>query len=599
MSQRRTDRLTPTPASGAAASVRWLCAFAGTLLCGAAWPVHAGSINIPINLPGGGTDYVPISFDSPTPPTTVPNTAPTVQSAPLPSGSGARALGIAGAFTAVADDATAASWNPAGLTQLERPELSIVYRFSHERDSRASSDGNYLVGDDEIDANNINYLSAVMPLRLMDRNVVFSLNYQEVFDFSQHFHANYNDAGTKTETSTVSDSDYVPVTFDPTPTHLVGSAHDIWFTPTSLKMWRHNCVQTETLTYNSQADLDFEQEGAVQAITPAFGFDVTPKLSFGGALNVYQEGLMNTPDIRSRTRANYSGTINRTVVTTSGSTDYENIAHAVGNWNGIPIDDDFTTTWTENWTTLTPGTDVWNYRYTGLYQIDDRISKFRGVNATLGSLLTVSEPLTLGFCLDLPWKGRAHRTRTVRSEFELTDQNGNVVGKSTQTQRKSEDIEYSYPLYWALGSVWRWNNRLSTSFDVSQTCWSQYSYKATGESRKNPLDGSEYSDHRLDDCWALRTGTEYLWVLKRTEIPLRTGFSWEQRPAIGTPDQYWGLTLGTGFSFGKGPNKVIIDIAYMFTWANDVMRSIVPDKQDQLSADVQRHDVYVSCIYHF
>ncbi len=42
------------------------------------------------------------------------------------TGSGARALGMAGAFTAIADDATAASWNPAGLCVLERPEASLV-----------------------------------------------------------------------------------------------------------------------------------------------------------------------------------------------------------------------------------------------------------------------------------------------------------------------------------------------------------------------------------------------------------------------------------------------------------------------------------------
>ena len=49
-----------------------------------------------------------------------------INSAPSPVGSGARALGMGGAFIAIADDATAASWNPGGLTQLERPELSLV-----------------------------------------------------------------------------------------------------------------------------------------------------------------------------------------------------------------------------------------------------------------------------------------------------------------------------------------------------------------------------------------------------------------------------------------------------------------------------------------
>lgn len=42
-------------------------------------------------------------------------------------GAGARALAMGGAFTAIADDATAAYWNPAGLTQIEKQEVSSMY----------------------------------------------------------------------------------------------------------------------------------------------------------------------------------------------------------------------------------------------------------------------------------------------------------------------------------------------------------------------------------------------------------------------------------------------------------------------------------------
>lgn len=41
-------------------------------------------------------------------------------------GAGARAYGMGGAFLARPDDATAASWNPAGLSYLRSPELSVV-----------------------------------------------------------------------------------------------------------------------------------------------------------------------------------------------------------------------------------------------------------------------------------------------------------------------------------------------------------------------------------------------------------------------------------------------------------------------------------------
>ena len=47
--------------------------------------------------------------------------------ADLSIGSGARAWGMGGAFVAIADDATAASWNPSGLAIIRKPEFTISY----------------------------------------------------------------------------------------------------------------------------------------------------------------------------------------------------------------------------------------------------------------------------------------------------------------------------------------------------------------------------------------------------------------------------------------------------------------------------------------
>ncbi|MBU2462359.1 PorV/PorQ family protein [bacterium] len=45
----------------------------------------------------------------------------------LRMGLGARAVGMGGAFVGLADDSTAAYWNPAGLIQLEKSEVSLMY----------------------------------------------------------------------------------------------------------------------------------------------------------------------------------------------------------------------------------------------------------------------------------------------------------------------------------------------------------------------------------------------------------------------------------------------------------------------------------------
>lgn len=48
----------------------------------------------------------------------------------LKIGVGARALGMGGAYTAVANDATALYWNPGGLARMERKELSLTHAAS-------------------------------------------------------------------------------------------------------------------------------------------------------------------------------------------------------------------------------------------------------------------------------------------------------------------------------------------------------------------------------------------------------------------------------------------------------------------------------------
>ncbi len=109
-------------------------------------------------------------------------------SSPNPVGSGARALGMGGAFIGIADDATAASWNPGGLVQLKKPEISIVGSFVWKNDNY---DANYntettqrTLDSQELFGNEINYLSIVYPFSFFRRNMVISLNYQKLYDYS-------------------------------------------------------------------------------------------------------------------------------------------------------------------------------------------------------------------------------------------------------------------------------------------------------------------------------------------------------------------------------------------------------------------------------
>ncbi|MBI5208588.1 MAG: UPF0164 family protein [Elusimicrobia bacterium] len=86
---------------------------------------------------------------------------------------GARATALGGAFTAIADDATAVYWNPAGLAQLKRPEVSIAaLHFGN------TSKSDMMGLERKYDTASVNFASVVWPLyKEAEKNVSFAVTY--------------------------------------------------------------------------------------------------------------------------------------------------------------------------------------------------------------------------------------------------------------------------------------------------------------------------------------------------------------------------------------------------------------------------------------
>ena len=361
----------------------------------------------------------------------------------------------------------------------------------------------------------------------------------------------------------------------------------------------------QILSQDMVSSLDFDQEGIIDAVTPALAAELTPKLSVGAAVNFYQDSPLPDRRMKSRILAKYSGQSGSEVavtdqLTTSGSYDYQGVAH-IPPFGGYPATNKplsgSGTIKPFSDTNVSHRTDPLNIE--GEYEEINRFDELSGVNATLGILWRSPRFLSLGASVDLPWTAEATQTKTVRNRVTSYDQSHTRIVDVTKTEDVvKKDVEFEFPLSWSVGALVKASNKLYTSLDLSQTLWSDFSFKADGESRINPLDGTPYGQNEVEDCWAVRWGTEYLFLFPKTEIPLRGGLSWEQRPAIGNPDEYWGVSVGSGISVGKDPGKLIIDVAYGYTWANDVLESLVPD-QKGLKTDVVEQQVYVSGIWHF
>ncbi len=188
---------------------------------------------------------------------------PTITRTEIPSsfnpvGSGARALGMGGAFIAVADDATAASWNPGGLIQLETPEISIVGAsvFRTETNSFGTT---YDTEDEQTSTNsNINYLSAAYPFTALNRNMIVSANHQYLYDFNRSL-------------------DY-PIDYG-----------------------------TTNFTYTGNGEA--RHEGGLSAIGVAYAVEITPRFSFGFTLNFWQDGLYGN-ELNSKFTESGTGVVN-------------------------------------------------------------------------------------------------------------------------------------------------------------------------------------------------------------------------------------------------------------------------------------------------
>ncbi|MCP4641585.1 MAG: hypothetical protein GY851_14170 [bacterium] len=430
---------------------------------------------------------------------------------PSPVGSGARAAGMGDAFVAVADDATAASWNPAGLVQLERPEVAVVGAYNGLWEEFSAND------HDEVDSwhsdhnLDLNFLSFTWPLPelIFDRNAVVGVYYQHKYDFSRSFDLEYN-------LSSVSSGSVI----------------------------------------NNFMNMDFEQEGALSAISPAFAIEVTKRLSVGVAVNFWRSTFLNEngweQEIDTTT---FTRTLGGTYLTTTKSKEeYEDV---------------------------------------------------HGENVTLGVLWSINDRWSVGARYDSSWTAKANfRSETSTNRFSF-------IGQSTQNpfsivpSVSKEPRKIRFPATIALGVGCRVNDRWTLSCDVSRTEWSDFWYKGRNGNKISLVNAGNFDAiwfaPRFEPTYTVRLGTEYVFIpkdagqdLKRL-WSLRGGVFYDQEPASHEPDNFWGLALGAGL---LTHNRVNIDVAYQFRYGHDVNSDFIRGIEGW-NEDVYQHRLLVSTVIYF
>lgn len=119
-------------------------------------------------------------------------------------------------------------------------------------------------------------------------------------------------------------------------------------------------------------------------------------------------------------------------------------------------------------------------------------------------------------------------------------------------------------------------------------CSTPKTARISAPSTNAPIDESD-----IDATTQVRLGGEYLFIGDRAIIPLRAGIFYDPEPAPDHPDDFWGVSIGSGIVY----KQVAFDLAYRFRFAEDVRTATVGT--GEASQDVQRHTLYLSVIYHF
>jgi len=418
-------------------------------------------------------------------------------STPNPVGSGARAVGMGGAFIAVADDATAASWNPAGLTQLKKPEVSFALSYFRRRDDFTSSQHPETSGLEKALSKDLNYLSIAYPFEFLERNMIVSLNYQLLFEFDRNIRTNVTE-------------------------------------------------QTIAPTKLFKQKVKFRQRGNLRTLSPAYAIEVTPNFSLGFTFNIWTDNLFWS-----------NGWESNTII--KGKTYTGGLFNSKGRLTSIVKSKDY-----------------------------DRYYGFSGFNMHIGFLWDINRFVTIGGVVKTPFTADLEHERVVINTTKATG-----VPFLRTSWRMDEDVELEMPLSYGLGLAVRFTDRFTVSLDVFRTEWDHFRLEDGRGNRMSPITGKPSYKSPTEETHQVRLGAEYLFIFPKTVIPVRWGLFYDPEPSEKNPEDFWGVSLGTGVSIGD----LIFDCAYQFRYGDDVEGDVfnVPTT----SAEVMQHLLLVSFIYHF
>jgi long-subunit fatty acid transport protein len=451
---------------------------------------------------------------------------------------------MGGAFIGVADDATAASWNPGGLIQLEMPEASIVLSAETLIEERTFSMNPGASGRYDISLYDVNYLSLAYPFAWRNMNMVISLNYQTLYDFNKKREYDYSFQDINTRTIETDD-------------------------------WIKN-IETEE---SGPRKTSLETTGYLKTISPAFALQITPDISIGFTFNYYSPSL----GCKWETEYNdyYDGIWTRIITTNDKPPDLSTTTETISEHSISRLV---------------------HHRYE--FEFESSANPFdifkKEASYNIGFLWSINQYFTLGGVYKAPFT--AVVSYKEKGYEEYGDQESVNIADPEDARQTSilydivinEKQEMEMPVSYGLGVAYRFSDLFSMDLDVYRTDWQNFLLRQADGREISLITGKEISESNTGPTYQVRIGAEYLFIIKeRYIVPVRGGIFYDPEPTEGDPEAFYGISIGSGITVGK----FVFDAAYQYRWGNEVRKIYV--YQEEEFQDVKQHTVYASLIYHF
>lgn len=475
-------------------------------------------------------------------------------------------MGVGGAFIAVADDATAANWNPSALIQLELPEASLVLTA----DSR-NIDGQ------SAELYDVNYLSASYPFTIQDRNMILSLNYQRLLDFNLDF---ANELETRLNSK-------------PTPTWLMAGTGN----PSDPN--QYDVVSLTNLNLSQEIEINTDTKGELATVSPAFAIQITPKFSLGITVNFWRNSWVEGQRYYQKHQEDITGRFFQ--------------VNAL--WYDVDGD-----------CTCNGGKPCVSGDYVDDLSCLDRLippSKVGGTNPTYSrpklfqsefqsetKMWMEGESYNLGLLWDLTprWTlGAVYRTgarlkvdRELRFSRVQTSRTNPRLNQPLVSGEFNYDEELYLPSAYGLGAGFRYSDALTLTADLTMVRWDEYFYELEDDTKFSMVTGLKKGVDDVEPTLTARMGAEYLFIKPKYVVPLRGGFFYDQEPALPHPDSFYGITVGSGFVY----KWLVADLTYFYRLGRDVHLGYNANADrteliEEAKGDVDQHQVMLSFIFHF